>query len=496
VVRIALAGLLLVAAALRLHALDVEPWFDEIQTHLRLAKLSAGQIAATYDSQNHHVLYSLLAKLSLTLFGDTVEALRLPAVAFGILGVAAVYALGKQVASAREGLLAAALLAVSYHHIWFSQNARGYTALAFFSLVATSFLLRALEEGRRRDWIGYGVVAALGVYTHLTMLWVVAAHAAVALWALTRRSAARARSPLARTARSRWLLGLGVFTVLVLVAYAPILPELWAINATQGRSGLVPEWSRLSWFAREVAVALGAAFAGAPLAVAVLLLAAAGLWRLARRRPVVGAPFVLPAALTAVVLVASGHHLWPRFFFFAIGFGALAVTSGAFAAGDRLARLSDWTRGLGPAIGTALAVSVVIASATTVPAAYAPKQSFLAARDLVRRERRPDDAVLVLRPAQQVFADYYGEDWRVVTALADLERMRSASGRTWLVASFPVTLRSRHADLRAMLDAEFSIVGRFEGTLHDGTVLVWRAEPRNGTTPPSPAPGAEDPEER
>ena len=126
-------------------------------------------------------IYSLLAKLCLLWLGDTPFALRFPAVAFGLLGIGAVYALGRKVASAREGLLAAALLAVSYHHVWFSQNARGYTALAFFALSATLLLLRVLEDGHRRDALGYAVVAALGTYTHLTMACVVAAHLGASL---------------------------------------------------------------------------------------------------------------------------------------------------------------------------------------------------------------------------------------------------------------------------------------------------------------------------
>ena len=75
----ALAGILLVAAALRLNGLGAEPWYDEIWTHLRCTSLSFGDLAGTYDSQNHHIFYSLLAKLSLDVFGDSVAALRLPA---------------------------------------------------------------------------------------------------------------------------------------------------------------------------------------------------------------------------------------------------------------------------------------------------------------------------------------------------------------------------------------------------------------------------------
>ena len=43
------------------------------------------------------------------------------------------YLFGTEAANRKEGLLGAALLTFSYQHVWFSQNARGYTALLFLN---------------------------------------------------------------------------------------------------------------------------------------------------------------------------------------------------------------------------------------------------------------------------------------------------------------------------------------------------------------------------
>ena len=50
-----------------------------------------------------------------------------------------------------EALPAYPLIATSYHHVWFSQNARAYTTLALLRLVTSGLLLRVLRDGRTRD---------------------------------------------------------------------------------------------------------------------------------------------------------------------------------------------------------------------------------------------------------------------------------------------------------------------------------------------------------
>ena len=51
-------------------------------------------------------------------------------------------------------------MATSYHHIWFSQNARGYTMIGFFALASTWLLLKAGETRRPRDYALYTLARA------------------------------------------------------------------------------------------------------------------------------------------------------------------------------------------------------------------------------------------------------------------------------------------------------------------------------------------------
>ena len=122
-----LGGILCIAAFLRFHDLNDGLWLDEILTQVNYTKLPFGEIFATYDSQNQHFLYSLLSHGSYLLFGESAWALRLPAALFGLASIWALFEFSKEVSSRREALLSCAFFAFSYHHIWFSQNARGYT---------------------------------------------------------------------------------------------------------------------------------------------------------------------------------------------------------------------------------------------------------------------------------------------------------------------------------------------------------------------------------
>ena len=190
VVMVLLPTLTFLAAALRLHHLDSGLWYDEITTLVDSVRPQFLQIVTHFPGNNDHPLYSVLAHVSVTLFGEHPWSIRLPAMLFGVASIPMLYLFGAAVTSRREALLATAILTVSYHHIWFSQNARGYTALLFWVLLATFLLLRLLSTENRALVVAYGVVAALGSYTHLTMVFVVIGHALIcaSAWLIQRNS--------------------------------------------------------------------------------------------------------------------------------------------------------------------------------------------------------------------------------------------------------------------------------------------------------------------
>ena len=146
-----------VAAVLRTIGIDGGLWYDEVLTLLESVRSPFSEIATNFPSNNQHTLFSLLAHASIGVFGEHAWSLRLPAVLFGVATVPMLFVCARQCATSTEALLACLLMTVSYHHVWFSQNARGYSAAAFFTLVCSWLLLRGLRRRRagrvaRRLW--------------------------------------------------------------------------------------------------------------------------------------------------------------------------------------------------------------------------------------------------------------------------------------------------------------------------------------------------------
>jgi hypothetical protein len=464
-----LAAILVTATVLRLYNLGEGLWFDEIVTYVRYTVLTPGEVITTYDFQNQHVLYTLLAKLSLSLFGESSAALRLPAALFGVASIAALFLLGVRAVGPREGLLAAALLTFSYHHVWFSQNARGYIGLLFWTLLSSWLLLRALDVSRPGRWLAYALSVTLGMYTHLTMLFVVAGH--FAIYAVRVVRSADSSWPYRLTGLLYGFLPAGLLSVEL---YAWVLPQMFGSSGTLTESGAVEQWKDPVWAALELLRGLEVGFASLVVGTGAFMVFGFGCWWLWRSSRVVLALLFVPVAVCAAVAFAQGHHLWPRLFFFAIGFGALTLISGALAIGELGARLTGGDRRQAALAGTLLCLIGIAFSASMVPRAWAPKQDFRGALEFVERMHRPGDEVVTAGLAILPYQQYFGVPWRPVETLDALDGVRGRAERTWLVYTLPFELRALHPELMAAIERDFEVIEQFHGTLGGGTVFVSR----------------------
>jgi len=117
-------------------------------------------------------LFYLLLYAFIALAGTADFATRYFSVLFGVLAVPLIYALGRRLTRSRGpwGLsvasVVALLVAVNPYQVWHSQDLRNYTLWPALSLASLYLLLRALEEDRRRFWVGYVATAILSLYTH------------------------------------------------------------------------------------------------------------------------------------------------------------------------------------------------------------------------------------------------------------------------------------------------------------------------------------------
>ena len=82
------------------------------------------------------------------------------------------------------GIVAAALVATNPMLVWYSQEARAYALFALLTSVALLYFVRALDGGRRRDFVRWGIASALALATHYFAVFPIAAEA---VWLLRRR---------------------------------------------------------------------------------------------------------------------------------------------------------------------------------------------------------------------------------------------------------------------------------------------------------------------
>jgi mannosyltransferase len=150
------------------------------------------------------------------------------------------YLLGRKLWDRRIAFAGAALLTVSYHHVWFSQNARGYSALLLFAVWSTWLWLEAVDRDEPRLWAGYALTLVLGLGFHLTMIFVIAAQGLVWLGSLARRRSIPVRGPLLA-----WLFG-ATFTLQI---YALALPEFFSTALHE--TSMDSEWTRPLWVIAE-----------------------------------------------------------------------------------------------------------------------------------------------------------------------------------------------------------------------------------------------------
>lgn len=470
--RWAVAGVALVALVARLIGVNGGLWIDEIYSLVRSFRAPWRGILTEYWGDNHHPLYAVLAHLSRAAFGEAPWSVRLPAVLFGVAAIPALFALGSRVASRREALLASLLLAVSYHHVWFSQNARGYSAIACFAIVTTWALLRGVETGRARYFVWYGVAAGLGAYTHLTMVLVVAGHALGALAFLVAPGREIERRPLLRGG----LIAFGLAALMTLALYAPMLREVldFFLNRPSNLRGVsTPRWAVVETL-RILVLGLGAGLAivGGAIVAAGLVVGVSGiasLWRTHRL-------FVLllagACAMTIAGAMAARGTMYPRFFFFAIGPAMLLAVRGAYAAcGWLAARVSRpaW----GPRVALAGILTVIALSAASLSFNYRyPKQDFEGAMRYVLAERGAEDAVVSTGLPADPYRLLYGQDWPIVSTVAELDSVRLVSPRTWVLWTFPRYLERHAPGLDRVLSTECQARRAFRGTVGGGDVMA------------------------
>ena len=446
--------------------------------------VSLGELFRTFSSPNQHLMNSLLERLSVAALGEHDWTVRLPAAVFGIATVPAMYWLARPIMRGWQSLAVAFLTAVSYHHIWFSQNGRGYSGYLLFSVLATGALSRLLGTPRRR-WIAlYALCAVLALSSLIIAAFVIIAHVLLAAFFVIKRH--REAEPVAPTIRAL-AAAFGITAAVSLVIYGPTAIELLRVVGTAYvREGTGFRPISLE-FVRETLRGLGAGFGSLALvgAVPFLALVAVGTLRLMRRGWLIVLTFVVALGMMAAVVVVAGWLTSPRFFILVVPLAFLVAVESLDLVARLLSRLvaesnRAWVHEVLAGAGV---VVCALALSFGLPRYYAiPKQSFRATIAAFESRSKPGDALVAVYQADRGF-DYYTRrlglagdgrfySTRTVTGFDSLGT-KLTGRRVYLATTFERAFKLESPELWKRVEDGWQPVESFPATIGYGEITLW-----------------------
>lgn len=469
-----LVGLLVLATALRLHHLDSQLWLDEMDAVLESIRRPALDIATRWPATTSHVLYDLCSHACVRWLGETALAVRLPAALFGVGGVAALFFFTEPALGHRVAVVASALLAVSYHHVFYSQNARGYTALVFFALLAAGALLRFRSPSV--SWAtraGYVAACALATYAVVLGVFVLAGQAAATAIAVV-AAWWRHRSP---PVPPRSFTGAAATALLVIaLLYAPFAPHLLRFTRSQARlpagaSTMHSSAARLGVATDAIAGLSRGLGGGAGLALAAAATAIGlGVW--VRRDALSLAVLGAPVLVELIALLAADVPLSPRYFALALAPLVIALALGLVALAGLAARVAPAAR-TRPFEDAMLAAIVAACVVPLAPYYRVPKQDFQGAIDRVARLAQAGDGRVAVHYAARGICGYYGAAFHDVQGLAALEEEERTGRRLWVVTTLERFLAAEVPALHAHIQAGYRLVQVLPSTVGGAEMNIY-----------------------
>jgi mannosyltransferase len=190
-----LVAIVVLGSVLRLWGIGSQSlWYDEWLTTEAAAGGFLDVFRHAANREGIPPTYFILMWGWIRAFGDGEIALRALSVLAGIATIPVVHAIVGEFGQRRTvARIAALLVAVNPMLVWYSQEARPYSLLAFLGALSLLAFARVRSRGRRDDYLLWGLVCAVAVAVHYFAIFLVLAEAGALL--LVRRRDARRLVP-------------------------------------------------------------------------------------------------------------------------------------------------------------------------------------------------------------------------------------------------------------------------------------------------------------
>lgn len=176
-------ALAVVATVIRFLVIDNQSyWADEALTAYESRISFGAMLGVVVHIETTPPLYFVLIWVWGHLFGTGEVALRSVSTLAGIAVVPIAYLAGKELASRRAGVIAAAFVALNPFLIWYSQEARAYMLLVALCGASFLYFARARRDPSVRNLAWWAVWSSLALMAHFFAGFLVAAEALWLLW--------------------------------------------------------------------------------------------------------------------------------------------------------------------------------------------------------------------------------------------------------------------------------------------------------------------------
>ncbi|HEO71529.1 MAG TPA: hypothetical protein ENN80_09705, partial [Candidatus Hydrogenedentes bacterium] len=165
-----LLAILLLGLALRLYQLGEQSlWYDEF---ISLSQTSQPDLLSCLRAERPANPDMVHAYFTLQYFwanwiGDSVISVRLMSILFGVLAIALIYLLARDLFGPSGGAVAALCLALSSVHIYQAQEIRYYSLTTLMALCTAYTFLRVVRGGKWHWWVLNALANVTLVWTHL-----------------------------------------------------------------------------------------------------------------------------------------------------------------------------------------------------------------------------------------------------------------------------------------------------------------------------------------
>lgn len=300
-----------IGAALRIYHIDYNSiWLDEAATYVHSLTLSGIFDYTSSVDYFNPPLFFLFEFVMIQIAGASEWGLRFFPALFGILTIPAAYLMGKEFHDKYTGLITAIIFTFSPFLIYYSQEARAFSMLLFLCTILMYTFLKAMKSNDRKDWIAFGIVAAVTFATHF--------YGAVFIAILVLFAAVRYRNNI-----KELLYGLtGLLLVLPLILLTVLLYfQRVSVGAPtyglQGMNVIAGTLTQLSGFA--------GGYAGV---IFLILISLGSIWLIFKDKERAFLLFWIIAATFIVSIIASSHiPILPRYMIFLMIPFSLAIAS-------------------------------------------------------------------------------------------------------------------------------------------------------------------------